>query len=160
MLYEVTGPMNPSACGAAKVAALNAPRTDALTLVVPLYNESRRFPAVAGELGDFVAERAGRLVFVDDGSTDNTAEVVERFIAGRPGDSIELIRCAHRGKGAAIEAGLLTARVGIAAFCDVDLATPLSELGLIIDAAAKAPVLAIGSRGTAASRLIRRQNRA
>ncbi len=139
---------------------MNASRADELTLVVPLYNESGRFAAVAGELGDFVAERAGRLVFVDDGSTDTTAEMVERFIAGRPDDRIELIRCAHRGKGAAIEAGLMTARVGIAAFCDVDLATPLSELALIIDAAAKAPVLAIGSRGTAASRLTRRQHRA
>ena len=131
-----------------------------LTLVVPIYNESGRFSGVAAELADFVAQRGGRLVFVDDGSTDNTAEIVERFIAGRPGGSVELIRCAHRGKGAAIEAGLATARAGIAAFCDVDLATPLPELALIIDAAAKAPVLAIGSRGTAASRLTRRQTRA
>jgi dolichyl-phosphate beta-glucosyltransferase len=149
--YEQARPIDP---------ATNPPRTDALTLVVPIYNESKRFAAVAGQLGDFVAERGGRLVFVDDGSTDNTAEMVEQFIAGRPGENIELIRCAHRGKGAAIQAGLATARVGIAAFCDVDLATPLSELALIIDAAAKAPVLAIGSRGTAASRLTRRQNRA
>jgi dolichyl-phosphate beta-glucosyltransferase len=130
----------------------------ALTLVVPLYNESHRFAACADELAEFVAaEPAGRLVFVDDGSNDGTADLVERFINQRRGECIELIRRPHRGKGAAIEAGLATAPSGVAAFCDVDLSTPLSELRVVIDAARRAQVLAIGSRGTAASKLARRQ---
>ena len=132
----------------------------ALTLVVPLYNESHRFAACAPALADFVAaEPAGRLVFVDDGSNDGTADLVERFIRGRRGECVELVRRPHRGKGAAIEAGLVTAACGVAAFCDVDLSTPLSELLVLIDTARRAPVLAIGSRGTAASKLARRQGR-
>jgi dolichyl-phosphate beta-glucosyltransferase len=141
-------------------ATLNIRPIEGLTLVVPLYNESHRFRDHAGALADFVAGYAGgRLVFVDDGSSDGTPDIVERFIAERRGPCIELVRCPHRGKGAAIERGLSSARWGIAAFCDVDLATPLPELATIIDAAARAPVLAIGSRGTAASRLTRRQHR-
>jgi dolichyl-phosphate beta-glucosyltransferase len=134
--------------------------TAPLTLVVPVFDESHRFGDCAPELAAFVAARpSSRLVFVDDGSADGTPELVERFIAARPGACIELIRRPHQGKGAAIEAGLATVEEGIGAFCDVDLATPLSELEVIIDTAALAPVVAIGSRGTAASRLTRRQNR-
>ena len=126
--------------------ATSRARADALTLVVPLFNESHRFRECAPELADFVGSFSpGRLVFVDDGSTDGTPELVEQFIRGRPSECIELIRCPHRGKGAAIEAGLRTARIGIAAFCDIDLATPLPELAVLIDAATRAPVLAIGS---------------
>ena len=47
------------------------------------------------------------------------------FIRDRPGERIELIACPHPRKGAALEAGLATATSGVAAFCDIDLATPL-----------------------------------
>ena len=109
---------------------------DALTLVVPLYNESERLRDAAAQLADFVASYpAGRLVFVDDGSTDGTAGLVEEFITERPGECIELVRCPHRGKGAAIESGVVTAPSGIVAFCDVDLSTPLHDLAVVITAA-------------------------
>ena len=62
---------------------------DALTLVVPLYNESERLRDAAAQLADFVASYpAGRLVFVDDGSTDGTAGLVEGFITERLGQCI------------------------------------------------------------------------
>ena len=66
----------------------------------------------------------------------------------------------HQGKGAALSAGLRSASTEITAFCDVDLATPLAELARVVDTAARAPVLAIGSRGTGSSRITRRQARA
>jgi dolichyl-phosphate beta-glucosyltransferase len=139
---------------------VNSSSATALTLVVPVFNEAHRFETYAPQLADFITARpGGRLVFVDDGSADSTPELVEKFLHDRRGEAIELIRRPHRGKGAAIEAGLLTARSGIAAFCDVDLSTPLADLAVLIDAAARAPVLAIASRGTAASRLTRRQRR-
>jgi dolichyl-phosphate beta-glucosyltransferase len=159
MGLRVAAPLRPDSRSADVIMTVLEP-SRALTLVVPLYNESHRFAACAPALADFVAaEPAGRLVFVDDGSNDGTADLVERFIRGRRGECIELICRPHRGKGAAIEAGLVTAVFGVAAFCDVDLSTPLSELLVLIDAARRAPVLAIGSRGTAASRLARRQRR-
>ena len=65
---------------------------------------------------------------------------------------LRVLRREHDGKGAAVQAGILAARVPIVAFCDVDLATPLDELGRIIDVAAQG-VLAVGSRGLPTSRL-------
>jgi 2-polyprenyl-3-methyl-5-hydroxy-6-metoxy-1,4-benzoquinol methylase len=66
-------------------------------------------------------------------------------------------RRAHEGKGAAVQAGILAATCPIVAFCDVDLATPLDELGRIVDAAAEG-VLAIGSRGLPTSALGTREH--
>jgi dolichyl-phosphate beta-glucosyltransferase len=132
-----------------------------LTLVVPLFNEAARFTVFAPELRAFLESQAScrELVFVDDGSTDDTPILVERFITNHPGHRIRLLRRAHAGKGAAVAAGLASATTEMAAFCDLDLATPLTELARIIGAAEQAPILAIGSRGAATSRITRHQNR-
>lgn len=135
-------------------------RTDlGLTLVVPLYNEAHRFRSFAPDLQRFIASwpPGSELVFVDDGSTDATAALVEGVVA-RSNGRVRLLRRPHQGKGAAVAAGLSTALTELAAFCDLDLSTPLPELDRIIDAAARAPILAIGSRGAANARLTRRQH--
>lgn len=132
-----------------------------LTLVVPLYNESHRFDAFAPHLRQFVADQppGSELVFVDDGSTDATAQRVEAFMAEAPEAAVRLLRRPHLGKGAAVAAGLGSAMTEVTAFCDLDLSTPLPELRRIVDAANRAPILAIASRGAASSRLTRRQHR-
>src|SRR5262245_45684747 len=136
-------------------------RSTSLTLVVPLYNESERVMSSAEALALFVTGYApgSELLFVDDGSTDGTPALVRGFAAEHPELPIRLLALGHRGKGAAVSAGLRSASTEVAAFCDVDLATPLSELARVVDAAARAPILAIGSRGTGSSRITRRQAR-
>jgi len=126
-------------------------------LVVPLYNEQSRFDEFGQQLVDFLhAQPAGsELVFVDDGSDDATTDLVEALIAKNPGSRITLLRRAHAGKGAAVAAGLATATAPWAAFCDLDLSTPLDELERVVHAAQRADVLAVGSRDLAASTLVR-----
>lgn len=133
-----------------------------LTLVVPLYNESHRFDTYSSELGQFIGGQpsGSELVFVDDGSVDDTVRRVEVFIAANPALSARLVRRDHEGKGAAVTAGLASATTTLAGFCDLDLSTPLREFERIAEAATRAPILAVGSRGAATSRLTRRQNRA
>lgn len=128
-----------------------------LGLVVPLYDEARHFDRCAPELASFAASEPGGvdLVFVDDGSADETAALVEKLIREHPEVSIRLIRRPHEGKGAALAAGLGSLTTPVAAFCDFDLATPLADLRRIVRAARSAPVLAIGSRDLADSVLER-----
>jgi SAM-dependent methyltransferase len=130
-----------------------------LTLVVPLYNEAGRFPRFARELAAFVARqpKGSELVFVDDGSVDATVTHVEDFLASSPPCPVRLVRRAHQGKGAAVQAGLATAGSELAGFCDLDLSTPLADLARVIAAARRAPIVAIGSRDLAASRVTKRQ---
>jgi len=132
-----------------------------LTLVFPLYLEAHRFSRTADELLAFVnAQPAGsELIFVDDGSTDGTAELVERFIAAHTADPLQLLRRPHLGKGAAVRSGLEAASGEVAGFCDVDLSTPMDDVAVLVDAARQAPILAIASREVAGSELVHRQSR-
>jgi dolichyl-phosphate beta-glucosyltransferase len=135
---------------------------DGLTLVVPLFDESGRFLDRAPDLCAFVRAQpeGSELVFVDDGSSDGTAHLVREFIAQRDDGCVRLLERPHRGKGAAVQAGLLDARAPYAAFCDLDLSTPLAELGRLVDLSRTLPGIVIGSRDVAESRLVRHQGTA
>jgi dolichyl-phosphate beta-glucosyltransferase len=131
-----------------------------LAMVVPMFNEVERFSEAWPQLADWVKQqpRGSELLFVDDGSSDGTADLVERTLAEHPDVPARLVRNPHLGKGAAVRAGLLEAHAPLAGFCDVDLSTPLDQLDIIAAAAARSSVLAIGSRDVAASQLLQRQS--
>jgi dolichyl-phosphate beta-glucosyltransferase len=132
-----------------------------LSIVLPVWNETHRAAPSIVELLDHLATLApdSELIFVDDGSTDGTAELIEKVVAERdPDANCRVLRRAHEGKGSATRAGILAARSPIIGFCDIDLATPLASFTTIVEAAERAPVLAIGSRDLLASRLVRRES--
>lgn len=133
-----------------------------MSLVVPLYNEEERleesFDALVGFIRD--SGEGSELIFVDDGSTDRTAEIVQGRLALLNGLSARLVRRCHEGKGAAICSGLEIAGCEYAAFCDVDLSTPLDDLRAVLDAAfGDSGALVIASRTTAGSTIRRPQHR-
>ncbi|HVF33544.1 MAG TPA: methyltransferase domain-containing protein [Acidimicrobiales bacterium] len=131
--------------------------------MVPLFDEALRFPVFGPQLADHVAGKApgSVLVFVDDGSADETPRLVDELVAARPDVAIRLLRRPHAGKGAAVAAGLrAVGGTDLGAFCDLDLSTPLADLDEVIEAARRADVLAIGSRDLTASTLARRESRA
>ncbi len=132
-----------------------------VSLVVPLFNEEERFEESAEELAAFIVSmpEGSELIFVDDGSADETSQRVEKFLLNNLHVPGRLIRAGHYGKGAAITAGLLSARTDLAGFCDVDLATPLHDLEVILKAAQRGHELVIGSRDLAGSELLRHENR-
>ncbi len=136
-------------------------RHRSLGVVVPVYEEEERLRDYGKALLAFIADQppGSELVLVDDGSTDGTAAAVERLLADAPGVPARLLRRRHAGKGAAVAAGLRSLRTDVGAFCDLDLSTPLDQLELVVRAAERAPVLAIGSRDLTGSTLLRRQSR-
>ena len=136
--------------------------TPALTLVVPVYNETARFAARGPALAEFVSRQpAGSdLILVDDGSSDGTPEIIEAFLAEHPSLPGRLLRRPHRGKGAAVQAGLEAATGPYAGFCDVDLATPLDHLARLADIARERGALVIGSRDVPDAKLVRHESRA
>ncbi len=132
-----------------------------LGLVVPIFEERSRFADYAQELVTYIGRKAAgsELVFVDDGSGDDTADLVDALIAANPLAPVRLLRRLHLGKGAAVSAGLASLHADIGAFCDLDLSTPLDELDRVIEVARRAEVLAIGSRDLSGSTLLRRESR-
>jgi glycosyltransferase involved in cell wall biosynthesis len=102
--------------------------TKSLTLVIPCYREAARLePARFLEFLD--ATEATRLLFVDDGSPDDTPTVLAELATRRPA-RIEVLTLAENvGKGEAVRRGLSAALdqpVELVGFWDADLATPLA----------------------------------
>jgi dolichyl-phosphate beta-glucosyltransferase len=85
---------------------------------------------------------------VDDGSTDATADVFHRakIALGYAGLTFKILRLRHRGKGAAVRAGVETASGDPIAFLDADLTIPVEILELFLGALDTGADIAIASR--------------
>ncbi len=121
-----------------------------LALVVPCYNEGKRLNAEAFlqalKLCPWLS-----LVFVNDGSRDATAVILERLAQSSPAVAVVKLP-ANGGKAAAVRTGIEFAlqhsQADLLGFWDADLATPLSALPDFVQAFERQPELmaAIGSR--------------
>ena len=101
-----------------------------LTVVIPCYNEAERLdeaPLLA--FLDGCAEAS--LLFVDDGSTDATADRLAAIAAARPARIDVLSLRPNGGKAEAVRRGMLTALergAGVVGYLDADLSTPPGEI--------------------------------
>lgn len=94
------------------------PTQPLISIVVPVYNGAR----FLAECLDSLAAQdhpAIEIVVVDDGSTDGSAAVAERFGAGRA-PTVRVLRHPHRGLGTTRNAGVDAASGDFVAFCDAD----------------------------------------
>jgi dolichyl-phosphate beta-glucosyltransferase len=132
-----------------------------LALVVPCYNEAARLDSEA--FLQFVSTHPGvRLVFVDDGSLDGTAEVLERMRAAAPTKVTTLRQSARRGKGEAVRVGILAGlepQPQLVGFFDADLATPLGAIDDFLELLRLRPNIefVLGSRVMLMGRDVRRK---
>jgi glycosyltransferase involved in cell wall biosynthesis len=89
-----------------------------LTLVIPAYNEAENLPRVLPGILSICQERGWQLVVVNDGSQDNTREVLKTFA-----DCSCLTVVHHklnRGYGAALKTGLAQAQTEYVVTMDAD----------------------------------------
>ncbi len=102
-----------------------------LSLVIPAYNESARLGRTLQTAFEYLNAQTSEseIIVVDDGSTDDTAQVAAQSFENFSGRvSAHVIRVpVNRGKGHAVRTGLLAARAPVALFSDADLSTPLTE---------------------------------
>jgi glycosyltransferase involved in cell wall biosynthesis len=118
-------------------------------IVVPCFNESRRLPVA--DFRQFLDRPGADLLFVDDGSTDKTVDVLRGICAGREGRAT-LLECGRNGgKAEAVRRGMRAAIGGGAAYAgywDADLATPLDDIAEFLRVLKTRPEIdmVIGSR--------------
>jgi len=118
-----------------------------ITVVVPTYNEAQNLPELASRLfcldiGDL------RLLVVDDGSQDGTADVARRLSSEHAGHISVLERPGKLGLGTAYVEGFAKALEGDPDFVfqmDADLSHPVTELPGMLAELAEADVV-VGSR--------------
>lgn len=100
-----------------------------LSLVIPLYNEAESLPELHDSLVISLLPYAERceIVFVDDGSTDGSFEVLKAI---RQGDKrVKVLRLrSNQGKAAALAAGFREARGGMIITLDADLQDDPKEI--------------------------------
>jgi dolichyl-phosphate beta-glucosyltransferase len=130
--------------------------SNALSIIIPAYNESTRVGGSLEQVLRYAEEYPGgaEVIVVDDGSTDATADVVEGFRPGAAG-CLHLLRHPHnRGKGAAVRTGFEAAGGEIVLFTDADLSAPMTEAPRLIEPVATGRCdVAIGSRALDLSRI-------
>ncbi len=100
-------------------------------IVVPCYNEQARLPT--GAFNGFVRDHPGiGFLFVNDGSTDGTEEVLRTLCARAPASFRFITLERNAGKAEAVRKGMLDALevpdVRYVGFWDADLATPLDAI--------------------------------
>ncbi|MFH1746324.1 MAG: dolichyl-phosphate beta-glucosyltransferase [Planctomycetota bacterium] len=123
-----------------------------LSIVIPAFNEARRIGTTLESIATYATRTHCELIVVDDGSSDETAEIVRRFVHA----SLEmhlLTNSANRGKGHAVRRGMLAATGDAVLMCDADLSTPIEELEKLRLWLARGYDVVIGSRDMPDSRL-------
>lgn len=117
------------------------------SFIVPAYNESERLAVSLPKMRDYIRQQqlSSEIIVVNDGSTDNTAEVVRHFMSLDP--DIRLVENpGNRGKGYSVRNGMLHARGDVMLFTDADLSSPIYEAGKLFAALEQGADVAIGSR--------------
>ncbi|MDW5266260.1 MULTISPECIES: dolichyl-phosphate beta-glucosyltransferase [Acidobacteriaceae] len=118
-----------------------------LSIVIPAYNEGARIEAALERVSSCIAARGwdAEILVVDDGSKDNTAAIVQRWMEANP--RLHLIQNpGNKGKGYSVRNGLLQAAGEVVMFTDADLSAPMEEAERLIAALADGADVAIGSR--------------
>ncbi len=129
-------------------------------LVVPCYNEEHRLPVDA--FVEFLGGTGAEVIFVDDGSRDRTAAVIEALCARFPARGTLMRLPRNCGKAEAVRQGILAAlarKPEFVGFWDADLATPLAALPLFFEEFDNRPELemVLGSRVLMLGRRIQRR---
>jgi dolichyl-phosphate beta-glucosyltransferase len=128
------------------------------SIVIPAYNESARLGATLERVLAYVHSQQwdAEVIVVNDGSRDNTAEIVRTFAAK---DSILRLveNPGNRGKGYSVRNGMLHARGRIVLFSDADLSSPIEEAPKLLAALDAGADIAIGSRWLRAETQTQRQ---
>lgn len=118
-----------------------------LSVVVPAYNEEVNIKeGTPARLVTYLSRQLypWEVLFVDDGSVDNTANLLAEF--GRKEKRVHLIRNPHQGKAATVMTGVLAAQGELILFTDTDQATPMEEVEKFLPYFEKGYDVVIGSR--------------
>jgi glycosyltransferase involved in cell wall biosynthesis len=100
-----------------------------VSFLVPAYNEAATIVEVLDRVSELDLDK--QIVVVDDGSTDGTGELVERWREGR--DSVVLVRKTNGGKGSAVRAAITHAEGDIAVIQDADLEYDPADVPALIE---------------------------
>ena len=117
-----------------------------LSIIIPAYNEEKRLPSTLEQVFHFLGKQSFRsdVIVVENGSTDKTFDIAQKFADQH--ENLRVIHNEERGKGGAVQRGVLEARGEYVFICDADLSMPVGEISKFLPPALTDFDIAIGSR--------------
>jgi len=128
------------------------------SVVIPAYNEGARLGATLSRVLAYIHSQRwdAEVIVVNDGSRDNTADIIRSFAAEDP--IVQLVdNPGNRGKGYSVRNGMLHAKGKFVLFSDADLSSPIEEAPKLLQALFAGADIAIGSRWLRAETQTQRQ---
>jgi len=152
-----------SSSSSSSLCSLSDPPAVHLSVIIPVYNEQHRLPAMLDEALAHLAAApyTSEVLVVDDGSTDGTADVVAAHTARYAGVvPVVFLSSAGRrrntGKGATIRRGMSAAAGRLRLMADADGATAFGQVDALAAAlVASGAGVAVGSRRSPADAVSR-----
>lgn len=129
-----------------------------LSVVIPAYNEAKRISQTLDDVSAYLSNQPweSEIIVVSDGSSDETSA-----IALSHQGKYKQIRCIsytpNRGKGYAVQKGMMSATGDLLLFMDADNATPIAEFTKLLPYVASGYDTVIGSLGVAGAKFDRRK---
>ncbi len=123
-----------------------------ISVLIPVFNEAERLEIIFQALAQAWPKRfkLQEVLFVDDGSTDQTARLIKKqlpFLRSKLRVPVKLLSYqVNRGKGHAVKVGLQAATGDLLLLTDVDMSTPFSELQKFFARRVVASQVMVGTR--------------
>ena len=116
-----------------------------LSVIIPAHNEENRLPGTLEQVFHFLEKQSftSEVIIVENGSADKTLEVAQKFAEAHKNFRVMQ---SERGKGAAVQRGMLEAQGEHLFMCDADLSMPVEEMSKFIPPVLQGFDIAIGSR--------------
>jgi glycosyltransferase involved in cell wall biosynthesis len=118
-----------------------------ILLVIPVYNEKKILVESIKKLENYLTENIIEdwiIIIANNASTDKTKEIAEELT--KKHSKIKAIHLAEKGRGNALKYVWTNFKADIYAYCDVDLATDISNLKNLFDSMLEGNNIVIGSR--------------
>tara|TARA_B100000579_G_C22694896_1_gene786922 strand:+ start:367 stop:1056 length:690 start_codon:yes stop_codon:yes gene_type:complete len=93
-----------------------------ISIIIPVYNEGSILKNTVNKISDYFKNKDYEIIVIDDGSTDDTRDVLSKF------DNLVIndIR-KNKGKGYSVKEGIFLSKGNIILMTDADLSTPIDE---------------------------------
>ena len=126
-------------------------------IIIPVYNEEEVLPRTIATLTEFfennLPNNPWQVTIADNASTDSTQAVSEMLARQHPG--VNYLRIPQKGRGRALRTAWLDSHADIVSYMDADLSTDLSHFPQLIAALESGSHIAVGSRLSKESQVIR-----